>query len=338
MATTPTTPPATNTVTTADGTTQAVVVASNASSQVRCADGTFANTVTVHGGGGSNFSGAYGDLTGIPSNLSTFSGAYDDLTGKPDLSLKLDTTRFAVLNALPGLPVMDPTLAFLPNVNLCTLDPTGRVERLVDPLTGTALTQTTAANRPTMKVDANGLTYLEFRNKRLFATGVNASVVGGPNGTSTSFMFVAKTISTRNNTQFQWSPALASGGFDNDNRIGVHLPWGSGTLYVDHGAVTGGRLQVSGVTNTVGQLVSYLYVRDGGTARLYKDGTLIKTTTGLTAALTSASGRFMLGDDNVANSGYHADMDFYGMFFYPRALTAEEIQKMFLFSQSYFGA
>lgn len=261
-----------------------------------------------------------------------------DMRKKPDLSKKLDVNRFMVLHSLPGLPVLDVGGAILPSINLCTLNGTGGVTRLVDPLTGMALTQSIAAECPKMQVDANGRSYLKFVNSRMSAEGVNAASLGGENGTSTSFMFIAKTLGTRNNTQFQWSPALASGGFDNDNRLGVHFPWGDGTLYVDHGAVTGGRLQVSGVANTTGQIVSYLYVRDGSTARLFKNGTLVKTTTGLTAALSSAIGRFMLGDDNVSHSNYHADMDFYGLFFYGRALSEEEIQKMALFSKIQFGA
>lgn len=252
------------------------------------------------------------------------------------LDLKLDNTSFTVFNNLPGLPVLDVALGLVPGLSVTSIDSTSGVYKLKDPITGIELAQTDAAQRPKMQVDSSGRAYLKFRNQRLFATGVDASSLAGPNGNTTSFMFVANTISTRDNTNFQWSPALGNG-FDNNNRIGVHLPWSSGTLYVDHGAVSGGRLQVSGIPNIVGQLVSYLYVRDGGTARLYKDGTLVKTTTGLTASVSSALGRFMLGDDNVTGSGYQANMDFYGLFFYGRALTEEEIQKMFLFSKTLYG-
>ena len=79
----------------------------------------------------------------------------------------------------------------------------------------------------------------------------------------------------------------------------------------------------------------WTYVRNGSTSKIYLGSTLVKTTTGLTTAFNPVDvGRFTLGNGNKASQ--YADMDFYGLLFYNRALTDDEITRMIFYLTIHF--
>ena len=112
----------------------------------------------------------------------------------------------------------------------------------------------------------------------------------------------------------------------------MHIPWGTGTVYVDNARVSGSRLQQSyaGNTNIVDSRKFWTYRRNGGVADLYLNGNHQKQVTGLTSGLTVGDvGRFTIG--NGSRLAEPAVMDFYGFFFYNRNLTYSELNFMHMY-------
>ena len=96
--------------------------------------------------------------------------------------------------------------------------------------------------------------------------------------------------------------------------------------------VSGGRLQQSyaGNTSIINSRKFWTYRRNGGVADLYLNGNHQKQVTGLTSGLTVGDvGRFTIGNGNRLTEP--AVMDFYGLFFYNRILTDNELNLMHLY-------
>lgn len=260
---------------------------------------------------------------------------------------KLGKPMFDTLNAMPGLPVYDSGgMSFLPSLSLCEIDGLGTVSKFTDSLRSVSLLPVTStdhsavanAKKPELKVDALGREYIRFErgaNTKLQIENLSVGELGGSTGKTSTVMFIANTDSAQ--MQFQWCWKKGTpGSYVSEARFSSHIPWSNGEIAIDYGSYSTGRLAISSVSNITSKLCAFMYERNGGTAKLWKDGVLIKTTTGLTAGLpTGETGGFAIGGD-VTGDDRCPTMDFYAMFIYPRVLTDEEKARMFLYTNKHF--
>ena len=250
----------------------------------------------------------------------------------------LTKTDFNVFQALPGLPVSsDLVMSFIPALNSCAIDASRNVLSITDPLSKIILSASSTTRAPKLEVSTDHLIYLNFNGDELIKEGVSVSDIGGTTGDATTFFFIGNTKSVKSQSQFNWMKG-SFGNYSTGSRLGVHLPWSDSIVYVDHASSTGGRLAVSynGATqNIVNKRVAWSYRRNGSVAELFLNGSRQITKTGLTAKFNKSDiGRFSIGNGN--NSSNYATMDFYGLFFYNRALSDIEMEQMHLYLRKQF--
>ena len=246
----------------------------------------------------------------------------------------VNTSDFTLLHAIPGLPIRDVSMMFLPYLNFCDINADDKVTKLTDPLTGTELTQTTDSKRPELKVDDEGRQYLRFVNDELVKTNLESKVIAGDNNKTTSFLLVAKIDSATDGSQTQmgWVSNRTQA-----SRFSTHFCAGE-RLVVDSGAQGTGRLEITGNgigTRYAGKISSFYFERNENDAGLWVDGASIVHSTTMGGGITSELGRFSLG--RAYSESYYCNMDLYGLIIYNRALTDGERKKMFLFSKKVYG-
>lgn len=243
---------------------------------------------------------------------------------------KLDISAFEIFSGLPGLPVSDPALGFLANTSLASIDGNGKCSSLLDPMNGISLSQSDDSLKPTLMLNNTiNKEYLRFNQNRISVENFDASGLGGPNGNTGSFVIVCNTDNVQNQNQFNWVKGTP-GNYDYDKRYGVHLPWGDGKIYVDFASASTGRLNISGQSNLTGNIEKYIYVRNGSNAELFRNGTSIGASSGLTSSFQPGDyGRFMIGDGTDLN--LFCDMDFYFLLIYNKSFSTDEIYKMNIF-------
>ena len=243
------------------------------------------------------------------------------------------------LIALPGIPVVNGlVMTFIPTIKNVDVGVNNYVQSITDPFTNLTLTAPSPQRAPVLDFSSDHLYHLKFITSELREEKVSVSDVGGTNGNTTTFFFIAVTRKLTQQSHFNWIKQTGTNAYDNNTRLGVHLPWSNSRVYVDHGAVTGGRSEedFTGQTSRIlNKRVLWSYVRNGSNSTIYLDGNVVKTTTGLTTIFNPADvGRFTLGNGN--NTSNYAEMDFYGLMFYNRALISDEMVKMNLYLKNYF--
>ena len=246
----------------------------------------------------------------------------------------VNTSDFTTLHAIPGLPVHDASMMFLPVQNFCDINADGKVNSLKDPITGIEVTQATATKKPELKVDSQGREYLRFVNDELVKTNLESKVIAGENNKTTSFLLVAKihSASDGSQTQMGWVANRTQA-----SRFSTHFCAGE-RLVVDSGAQGSNRLEITGNgvgTQYAGKIASFYFERNENNAGLWIDGVSIVHNTTMGSGITSELGRFSLG--RAYSESYYCNMDFYGLILYNRVLTEQERKKMFLFSKKVYG-
>ena len=237
--------------------------------------------------------------------------------------------------ALPGIPVTSGlTLTFIPNLKSCLLDLNGKVISMTDPFTQIELNGGSTLS-PTIKIDSNNLYYLEFDGVDNILKEENVSVgqVGGQNGNTTTLFFIANTKIVKQQNNFGWKKATGTNTYDWAVRISAHMPWEDDRIIIDHGNYSGGRTQkyyTGNISRIVGTPVCWAYRRDVSVADIWLNGVHEANQTQLTTALNSSDvGQFQIGEN--------CTMDFYGLFFYNRALNDNEMFQMNLFARKLFN-
>lgn len=247
----------------------------------------------------------------------------------------VNTSDFTLLHAIPGLPVRDASMMFLPVQNFCDINADGKVNSLRDPITGLEVTQTTATKKPELKIDSEGREYLKFVNDELVKTNLESKVIAGDNNKTTSFMLVANihSASDGSQTQMGWVSNRTAA-----SRFSTHFCAGE-RLVVDSGAQGSGRLGITGNgigTQYAGKISSFYFERNENDAGLWVNGvSVVSSTTMGGGGITSESGRFSLG--RAYSESYYCNMDFYGLIIFNRVLSEQERKKMFLFSKKVYG-
>ena len=241
--------------------------------------------------------------------------------------LYLTKSDFDIYVALPGIPVTNGlVMAFIPTLKSCTVSLTRTITAIEDPLTGVKLSALSGFE-PNLKLSSDGLWFMEFSNHYLFKENVAVADLGGNTGKTTTFFLIQNVKTFKKQSNFGWVKSTGVNTYDYGTRLSAHIPWSNGIVYVDHAAVNGGRLQQSyaGNTSILNSRRIWSYRRNGGVADLYIDGNHQKQATGLTSGLTVGDvGRFTIGNGNRLDEP--AIMDFYGLFFYNRSLTDNEIK------------
>ena len=140
---------------------------------------------------------------------------------------------------------------------------------------------------PNLKLSSDGLWFMEFSNHYLFKENVAVADLGGNTGKTTTFFLIQNVKTFKKQSNFGWVKSTGVNTYDYGTRLSAHIPWSNGTVYIDHAAVSGGRLQQSyaGNTSILNSRRIWSYHRNGGVADLYIDGNGQNTTTGLTSGL-----------------------------------------------------
>ena len=246
----------------------------------------------------------------------------------------LTRSLFEVSTALPGLPVTyGIAMAFIPTVKTCSVSSNGTIYDIIDPLTGIALGAPTGF-RSEFKRDSDGVFYLDFSNPRLFKDQVSVSDLGGPNGNTSTFFIVMKAKAAKQQSNFNWVKETGTNTYNTRVRLGVHIPYANGVVYIDHASSASGRLQVA-YGGKLNQKQVWAYRRNGSWADLHIKNVFHHSVNNLTSKFASGDvGRFMIGNGNNLND--NATMDFYGLLFYNRNLNNDEMKEMDLYIKGYF--
>ena len=246
----------------------------------------------------------------------------------------LTQSLFEINNALPGLPVTNGlAMAFIPTLRTCTVTSSGQINDITDPLTGVTLNAPTGF-MPELKIDSDGVYYLSFSNHRLYKDQISVSDLGGPNGNTTTFFLIMKAKATKNQTNFNWIKEVATNTYNNSVRFGAHIPWSNNNVYIDHASTANGRLSGT-YWGTLNQKQVWGYRRNGAWAEVRLNNTHQHSVNNLTSRFVSGDvGRFMIGNGNGLVEP--AAMDFYGLFFYNRNLSNDEIKQMDFYITNYF--
>ncbi len=248
-----------------------------------------------------------------------------DNTADLDKPISIATQKEIDINTiLPGLPVTDVSMAFVPSFKTTVLNNTNEVLALSDPISGVTLTQPDNTALPVLNVDDKGIPYLRFDDDYLFAEDV--SMFGGPNGYTMTFVMIANIDVDANKTAFDWAT------LNRDHKLTALLPWSSNQYYVYYDtSSTTGRLTATGPEST-GEVTSCLYERNGSNSELWVNGVSIGTQGWLSSTISNQLGTFTLAATG-SDGNYTADMDFYALLFYPRALTDDEKGKLFTYNK-----
>ncbi len=232
------------------------------------------------------------------------------------LNTKLDTDIFDINTLLPGIPVTDVAMAFVPSFKTTVLDDEDKVVSLRDYVTGRYLIQPDNALAPVLNIDSHHRPYLRFDNSHLFANSIDISSIGGTYGNSCTFILIANIDDTQESkTAFDWANS------DRTQVFTAYLQTLGDDYYVYYG-VTGstGRVSSTSGARANGKITSFLYERSASFGQLFVDGVSTAVQGGLTATIPTDLGTFILGTNGNAIT-YTTNMDFYALLFYPRSLS-----------------
>lgn len=252
-----------------------------------------------------------------------------------ELGKLVSSSEFSLLHAIPGLPVRDVSMMFLPRLNFCDINAAGDVSKIRCPITGLELTQATESKKPRLSVDSNKHEYLRFNLDTIGNPALNGSVLWGNGGKQSSFMLIANTDENRSQTHFGWVKGQP-GNYNVNKRYSIHVHNGN-RIVVDSGGYPSKRIVHSPPTRPVGEITSYFYEHNDSVGKLYENGILSKTETDLSPGDSSSPGRFTIGAGVNTNLSDLSKMNFYGLIFYNRVLSDAERKKMFLFSKKVYG-
>ena len=134
----------------------------------------------------------------------------------------------------------------------------------------------------------------------------------------------------RAQSNFNFTRETSPGVYDTSWRLNAALPFSNGSIYIAHANATGGKI-VKSFSGRYGDIVNkpvlWTYVRNGSTAKAYLDGTLEHSVGTLNSNFKPGDvGRFTLG--NGFNTSQFANMKFYGLFLFKRALSDTDLFKM----------
>ena len=260
----------------------------------------------------------------------------DDCVTKKQLDEKLNTAVFNVANALPGIPVLNNiSIALIPDLKLMTVDSTNQITSWTDPVNAVLYSQTNNAKKPLLKRDnvrKKFFVHFDGINHSLKNMSLDVSKVGGLNGNTCTVILIVKTYQQASQSQFQWGKGNV--------RFGVHIPWSDGTIYIDYGSVSNGRLSVSGQQNLAGNIEVWTIRVNGSTMELFRGVTSmtpLKSET-VSATLTGAPQEIALGCQ-IHSDGTEISfckMDLYSFSVWSKSLSDDELKNMFRFFENYF--
>ncbi len=245
----------------------------------------------------------------------------------------VSNNTFDINTLLPGIPVTDAVRAYVPSYKTTTLNSSGRVLELTNPLSdGGKLNyyfSESAYNIPIYKTDKLGRPYIRFGDSQLVDYDTSIENIGGATGQTSTIILVANIdIITGDdlNVPFNWVKGTTRP-YDTAVQLNAHLPFND-TYYVDYMNKTegNGRLKAVLAYPVTDTISIFYYERDGSNAELWLNGKSIGSATTLSTAVTNDRGRFTLGGDSTGDS--NIPMDFYALLFYPRALTEDEKYKL----------
>ena len=255
---------------------------------------------------------------------------------KKQLDLKLDRSTFIISNSLPGLPVLEKiSIALIPALTVITADSNDRVSSWIDPVNNIDFSQQTNSKKPLLLRDSlKKLFFIRFdgSDDYLGKKSFDVSEIAGSSGNTCTVMLIVKTESIANQSQFQWGRGAI--------RFGAHLPWGDGTVYIDFGSISDGRLEVLSLPNLTGNIEVWTIRVNQTNMELFRGVstvTPIKTET-ISATLTGSAQEIFIGcqvhDNGVAIN--FCKMDLYAFAVWAKSLSDDELKNMFRFIQNHF--
>ena len=265
---------------------------------------------------------------------------------KEQLNLKLDKITFTIANSLPGVPVLDNiSIALIPALSVITADSSNKVSSWIDPVNNISFTQSSDSKKPLLLRDSiKKVFFIRFDGNGDFLQNpsFDVSEVAGSDGDTCTVIMVIDTKRVKQQSQFQW-------GNKDENRFGVHLPWGDGTCYVDFGNVDNGRLQISSLINLTSSIEVWTIRVNGSNIELFRGVSSMNPIQ--TASITAKLGRsqqvagvsqnsqqISIGcqyDTNGSPRRY-CEMDLYAFACWKKALSDDELKNMFRFLENYF--
>ena len=253
---------------------------------------------------------------------------------KKQLDLKLDRSTFIISNSLPGIPVLDKiSIALIPALSVVTADSNDRVSSWIDPVNNIDFSQSTNSKKPLFLRDSTKKLFFERfdgSDDYLEKNAFDVSEIAG--NLVTNVILVVKTKAITNQSQFQWGRGAV--------RFGMHIPWGDGTVYVDFGSSSNGRLNIPSLLNLSGNIEVWTIRVNQTNMELFRGVstvTPIKTET-ISATLTGSAQEIFIGcqvhDNGVAIN--FCKMDLYAFAVWAKSLSDDELKNMFRFIQNHF--
>ena len=261
----------------------------------------------------------------------------NDCVTKKQLDLKLDRATFVISNSLPGVPVLDGiSIALIPALSVLTSDTNDRVSRWVDPVNNISFTQTDNSKKPLLLRDSNKKRFfLRFdgTDDYLRINSFDVSKVAGPNGNTCTVIMVVNTKQVKKQSQFQWGQA--------NIRFGVHFPWNNGTVWVDFGTLSSGRLTALSLSDLTGNIEVWTIRVNGQNMELFRgisSMTPVGTET-ISATLSGNPQKMFVGcqvDNDDGTAVNFSEMDLYAFSVWQKSLSNDELKNMFRFLEDYF--
>ena len=255
---------------------------------------------------------------------------------KKQLDLKLDRSTFIISNSLPGLPVLDKiSIALIPALSVITADSNDRVSSWIDPVNNIDFSKSTNSKKPLFLRDSSKkLFFVRFdgSDDYLERNSFDVSEIAGESGNTCTVILVVNTKAITDQSQFQWGRGAV--------RFGMHIPWGDGTVYIDFGSTSNGRLNIPSLLDLSGNIEVWTIRVNGTNLELFRGVTsisAIKIET-ISATLKGSAQEIFIGcqvhtDGTAIN---FCEMDLYAFAVWAKSLSDDELKNMFRFIQNHF--
>lgn len=241
---------------------------------------------------------------------------------------------------LHSIPIRDFTLAYFPGTNpdIITLNNSldyTQLKNLASIDATTYLNEVDPSQTPRHIFNPYHMRpYLYFKNDILRANDMSGSLLMSADATENTFLILMRNRAIGNHFHFAFFEG-ASTPYAWQKRYAASFPYAAESqIYLDYGNINTARFTVDNQTDLIDKVEAYMCVTKIPNADFYRNGTKVKSTTGLVAGFDpNWVGGFALG--NSPDNDSPAEMDFYGLIIWPRALLEDEVNRMNLWQETF---
>ena len=136
-------------------------------------------------------------------------------------------------------------MAFIPTLTSCAVNVDYLLSKITDPSPGIVLCQTDNRLKPYFTHGFDDIVCQDVIINWLKRGNVSVSGLGELNGDTTMAFLIRGKVTRKNQSQFRWAKWTGLNMYDTSTTFGVHIPWSTGVVYIDHANSATGRLSVT---------------------------------------------------------------------------------------------